>query len=300
MKFKIAPQALTFLLLAQVMVAINIVGSKYLIQHFTPIFIITVRFLIGTIVLALVTLTPKRSTDTVAYLKLKNLSTKDWGFIFVQGLCAGTLFNFLIYWGLTYTSASMAGIVASVLPAMIIFLSYLVLREPLSRKNIICISFSVLGVMVVNAKHIDSGIANLLGSIIILLALLPEATYYLLIKMHPVHLPTRLYASLLCGINLPFLLLWLILHGGISYNIANLTVLSSIVLFIVGLSSGLFYMFWILGSRNVSNNISGVMSAFMPIAALILSRIFLHELISWLQIIGMICVIAAIVISTQE
>nr|WP_284700064.1 EamA family transporter [Coxiella burnetii] len=83
------------------------------------------------------------------------------------------------------------------------------------------------------------------GDILILASLIPEATYYILSKLRPNKLPVFLVSALMNGINvLPFLLFLFLRHQSLLMQIAPE---QYILLFIVGISSALFYVFWFSG-----------------------------------------------------
>ena len=98
-----------FLILAQIMVGVNIVFSKYVLSSIPTLFILALRFTLASIILLpLHWLTPAKKLPVFSYFA--QLKRRDWLFIFAQALSAGVLFNFLILWGLRYTDANVAGI----------------------------------------------------------------------------------------------------------------------------------------------------------------------------------------------
>lgn len=293
--------SMCFLVLAQVMVGTNIVGSKYLLTSYAPGLILTTRYLTAAILLCVIHLVFERKKANKGYLTLSKLTKKDWKFLFAQGLCAGLLFNFLLYLGMQYTSASMAGIITSALPAIIVILSLVIFKDKLNRRNTICLVLTITGLVIINAQKLGfTGLHLWLGDMLILLSLLPEASYYLLTKMYRVKLPLFLYATLLTACNVPFLLLWLVLQKHINLHLSAFTLKDGFAFIAVSLSSGLFFVFWVVGCQKVSNTSSAMMTAVMPIATLIIARIFLGETISNLQFIGMLFIITSIFVFAQN
>lgn len=133
-------QGLLFLVLAQIMVGVNIVFSKYVLSSLPVLFILALRFTLATVtLLPLHWLTPARKISIDIYFS--QLKRRDWIFVIAQGLSAGIFFNFLMLWGLDYTDANIAGIITSALPAIIAVMSWLVLGEKISGKKMICVFF---------------------------------------------------------------------------------------------------------------------------------------------------------------
>ncbi len=289
-------QGYLFLLLAQLMVGICIVGSKALLMTMPAVFILFIRFSIGFLFLLFTHLAISKEK----FQPLKKLSQKDWGIIFAQALCAGALFNILLLWGLDYTTASVAGIITSMLPAIVVVFSILLLKEKVTLYTVLCISFAVIGLMVINAHslHIDNT-QQIYGGFIILLSLLPEAAYYIMAKKHKNKLPIFLVSALMNIINVPIFLLGLFI---IHHNSVTLQVLGHewLLLFIVGMTSALFYVFWFLGCQQVQGSNAGLTTAFMPIATLTIAYLFLHEKVTVLQFLGMVLVILSIFLNVLK
>jgi drug/metabolite transporter (DMT)-like permease len=287
-------QGLLFLVLAQIMVGFNIVFSKYLISSHPILLILALRFsLASLILLPLHWLTPDKKNSL--YFYFKQINRKDWFFIFAQALCAGVFFNLLISCGLYYTDANVAGIITSALPAIIAIMSWIVLGEKVSGKKAICVFFTTLGLFVIASdklKHMTPD-HSFLGDMLVLLSLLPEAAYYILSKMHTAPLPVFLISSLLNAINAVILLVCVILNISISPHIQ---IFDWFILISLGLTSGLFYVFWYFGCQKVDGVMTSLSTAVMPLATVIIAWLALGEQLSLAQAIGMSMVILSIAI----
>lgn len=284
-----------YLTLSQLMVGINIVGSKYLIKKMPIFILLETRFAFATIILIflakLMVVTPTKNV---------HLSKQDWSIIILQALCAGFLFNFLMLSGLHYTSANVAGIITSTLPLVISLLSFLFLREYLSITKWLCIVVATFGLIIINLTKMDTGNYQntLVGDLLIFLALLPEAIYYLLAKKYGNQLPVLTISGWMNGINalvfIPFALFSI--HNNF---LANLTLYDWSLALLIGLASALFYVFWYKGSAKVPLSIAALFTAVMPIGTLIIAWIFLNERLTWLQFIGMFLVLSAVILSAR-
>ena len=279
----------SFLLLAQCMVGVCIVGTKSILTTIPAMAILTIRFGIGFLfLLAMHVMLERDQLNT-----LKKLTNTDWLLIIAQALCAGLLFNVFLLAGLHYTSASVAGIITSALPAIIAVFSLCFLKERLTKFTLGCVLFSVLGLIIINYHNVSSlQSANVMGELLILLALLPEAAYYIISKRHKNTLPVFLLSALMNGINVPLFFIILVLTD--SHMTYTISATQWGLLVIIGIGSALFYVFWLLGSKHIHASAAGLTTAFMPLATLILAFIFLGEKISVYQAIGMVLVILAI------
>lgn len=288
-------QGLVFLILAQTMVGLNIVISKRLLSSIPVFILLEIRFLLATLILLPLHWTNPVSRKTPLKTYFSELRRRDWFFIFAQALSAGVLFNVLMLTGLNYTDANVAGIITSALPALIAILSWFILHEKISTQKALCIVFVTMGLLIIaynklnglNASH------SFLGDGIVLLALLPEASYYVLCKRYTNRLPLFLTSALLNGINAFLLLPVLFL---VPWELANMNMLTWITLLIISLSSGLFYVFWLIGAQHVDGVMASLSTAIMPIATVILAWIILGEELTSLELSGMGLVLFSIIL----
>jgi len=283
------------LLLAQLSVGVTIVGSKFLIENMQPTVILLIRFSIGFILLLVAHLLFGKQKIRI----LSTLTFKDWLYISAQALCAGALFNIFLLVGLNYTNASLAGIITSALPAIVAIFAIIFLKEKLTFFTGSCILLTLIGLVIINVSNFNiNELRQLLGSGLILLALLPEAVYYMLAKIHKNKLPVFLLSALMNVINIPvFFIIVFFQHYTFSIDFSGMQLL---LLLLVGLSSASFYVFWFLGCKQVSGVAAGLSTAFMPIATVILAWLFLRETTTMLQMIGMMLVISSILLNASR
>lgn len=156
-----------------------------------------------------------------------------------------------------------------------------------------CFFFATLGLVVIACDKLSEVQVShsFLGGTLVLLSLLPEATYYILCKMHANSLPVFLIFAFLNGINA--VLLWLILLFS-SWSGLSISFIDWMVLIILGLSSGLFYVFWYFGYKKVDGVMASLSTAIMPVATVIIAWILLGEQLTLWQSIGMGMVIFSI------
>ena len=295
------PQSKHFLalILSQLMVGINIVGAKYLLSHISIILILCTRFMIATAFLGCIHWFLNFKKPSPCKARLRDIDSKTWGIIIAQALCAGVLFNFLLLTGLHYTDANIAGIITSVLPAIIALLSILFLQERANFFTSLCILFAILGLLAINIHSFHlSNLHSLVGATIVLIALLPEAMYYVLSKLYHNRLSIFTVALLMNLINLVVVLI--IASFTLHLSHYNLSLSDVLILIIIGLASAMFYVFWYSGCQYINGSTAGLLTAIMPIGTLLLAWIFLGETINKLQLLGMLLVIASIITNALQ
>lgn len=292
-------QGVVFLVLAQTMVGVNIVTSKLLLSSIPVLVLLEIRFLLAMLVLFPLHWTTPAARKNSLKAYFSGLTRRDWFFIFSQALSAGVLFNSLMLAGLNYTDANVAGIITSALPALIAILSWFILHEKISAQKALCIVFATIGLVIIAYDRLNgiSASHSFFGDSIVLLALLPEASYYVLCKLYANRLPLFLTSALLNGINALLLLPVLFL---VHWEPANINVATWSILFIIGLSSGLFYVFWSIGAQHVDGIMASLSTAIMPIATVILAWAVLGEGLSSLELAGMGLVLFSIILYAKR
>jgi drug/metabolite transporter (DMT)-like permease len=282
--------AYVWLILSQCMIAVNIVFTKQLLAYLHPYTILFFRFGIAFVVLFLVQLVLKPR----AFAMIKTQTWQNWMAMFWQAICAGVLFNTFMLLGLHHTSASMAGMICSALPAIVVILAVIFLRVTLTRSMIVCVILAVIGLVIMNAPHTKTQHIQWFGDAMVLLSLVPEGLYYILTKRFPIKMPILLLSAILNVINVPLLaLLALGHHDALSFTMpAHVWWLLSIV----GLSSAGFYVFWFMGCAKVHGAAVGLSTAIMPMATIWLAVVMLGEHVHLWQVVGMCIILAAIVV----
>lgn len=296
----LSPKRIAYLLLilAQLMVAINVIGSKIVVAHTSLLTAIFLRFFFASAIL--VFLYFWQGDVRREHFKLPK---KHWVMLILQGLCAGLFFNIFILLGVNYTSASMAGMLISLLPAVIAISAMIFLKEQLSGFQKIGILLAMIGLVFINRDSLihassASQLHQLLGIGFLMLALVPETAYYLLSKICQIELPILVFSGLLNSINVLSLLPILLIYE--PNFISHIDASSFEVLFGTGIASALFYICWSKGIKEVSATRAGMLTALSPLMTLVIAALFLGESISINQMIGMFFVLLSILLSHKQ
>lgn len=281
------------LIIAQILVGGSIVGTKYLMASMPVLFLLVMRFALAAGILFplhwILDPNPKN-----ILLHFRQLTPRDWLFLIGQAVCAGVLFNFLMILGLRYTDAHVAGIITSALPAIIAVMSWLILKERFTRKTLFCVFLATIGLLIISVDNLQtlSAQQSLLGNMLVFLSLLPEATYYILTKKHPVRLPIFLMSSFINALNalvvLPITLYYL------DPQSLQFSSFDWFILVVISIASGLFYVCWYLGAIKAEAVMSSLATAVMPVATVTVAWLCLGETIDELQLLGMVFVVGSI------
>jgi len=281
------------LVLAQTMVGINIVFAKLLITSVPlPVLLGARFFLASAILFPLHWLTKSRKTPLREHFS--KLNTKDYFYLIAQAICAGSLFNFLMFFGLKFTDANLAGIITSALPAIIAIMAWALLGEKFSVKKLVCVAFATLGLAIIAGDKLQAPnmVHSFFGDFVVFVSLFPEALYYILCKLSPNKLPVFLIAFLMNAINALVFLFVLLL---VPFNASGVPLESWVILVLSALSSGLFYVFWLYGSKHVDGMMASLSTAIMPVVTVLLAWVILHEDLSFTECAGMTLVIFSII-----
>lgn len=284
--------------MAQMMVALNIVISKFLLTTMPVLVLLEIRFLLASFILLPIhfIISDKRLP---LYRYFTRTSKRQWYVILGQALSAGALFNCFMLIGLHYTDANLAGIITSALPAIITVLSCIILGEKISSKKAMCVLFATIGLVIIayDQLHGTKVSSSFLGNLLVFLALLPEASYYILCKIHTNKMPVFLASFILNGINAIVLFPALLI---INWEPSNISINNWIIIFIISISSGLFYIFWFLGSKKIDGVLASLTTAIMPIATVVFAWVLLNEQLSLLEAMGMLLVIFSIALYARR
>ncbi len=282
------------LALAQTTIGLSIVIAKYLL-NVLPIYVfLTLRFLLSTFFMLI----------CVYYYREKiyqnkngiSLSRRDWTILFVQALLGGFIFNVLINNGLNYTSANMAGIIQATVPAVIAFLSFLLLKEKLTKQKIIGISLAILGLITLsmNSGKVDWQANHFIGNLLVLLAVLPESLFTIVAKWYGNQITPTVMAFIVCAFN-ALLFLPLAIWQSSNFDLTSISMLSWLLLALHGLGAAAFFVFWYRGLEHHTASTAALITTFMPISTTILAYIFLGEQLTTIQFCAMVLVIGSIV-----
>jgi len=229
------------------------------------------------------------------------LARRHLGLITVLALLGVTNFNTFIYLGVQTTTASNAVLLQSVIPLLIILLSWLVLREGISLPQGVGIMLSLAGVLVIIAQgepHRLLALAVVRGDLWVLGAVISWALYSVLLK----RLPRGLGGFALLGYSVTIgvlgilpLYLWEIGSG--RFVVFNQVTIGS-VLYVAIFPSLLAYLFWNRAVGQVGPNRAGQFIHLIPVFGSLLSVLLLGETLHMYHLAGVLLVALGILSAT--
>ncbi|HUL63308.1 MAG TPA: DMT family transporter [Burkholderiaceae bacterium] len=208
------------------------------------------------------------------------LSATEHRLLFVQSFFGNFLFSICLLTGMTHTTATAAGVVLSTLPAVVALLSWLVLREKLSRRVVAAIVLAVGGITLLQFAKADgaaAGATSVLGNLLILGAVFCEATYVIIGKrLAATRTPLRVSALInLWGLALITPLgLWQLQR----IDLAALSASTWALLIFYSIAASLIAVWlWMTGLKHIPANQAGVFTVALPIAAAVVGVAVLGE-----------------------
>ena len=253
-----------------------LVVTKSLLQEIGPFTAAVLRFLIAWVILA-----------PFAFRQGYRLSLAVRPTFLLFGLTGIALYIAMTNVGLVYTAASSAALVQAAIPGVTTLFSVLLLKEHVSRLQLLGIGFSIAGLLLVTGINMhQTGSAPLVGNLFIFGGVLAWAVYTVqgkkLVSTFPWLVITT--ASISAGMLflLPFAIGELWLQGMPHLRADGLFEL----LYLGAASSALGYALWNYGLRFLDASEAAPYINLIPVVGLLLSVILLHEPLSLIQAAG--------------
>lgn len=288
--------AYTVLILAQAILAINVIASKHLVGYLPMFFVLAGRFTISTVLLAIIVFASRTPLCDPAHPKGK-LTTTDWLLAILQGLFAGFLFNLFFAWGLQYTTATAAGIISSTLPVITAVSAIWFLKERLTLGVISALFLAMLGVAIINFNHLENAsfTQTNLGDLLIFIAMFPEA-WFTIISRKLRNRITPLGSALIANsVSMVTLIPCALVSG---FDFAQVASFDWMLITLAGTCSLLFFWGWAWGLSFISASKAGITGGMMPVMVTLFANLFLGEILHWYDSTGMMLVILSIVIGS--
>ena len=279
-----------FLSLAMVTVGSPVVASRIIAAGLPPFTAAALRFAIALpIFLALMRWHGQR---------LPRPARHDMGLIVLQALCGSVGYAVLLMAGLRTTSAANAGVITGCLPAVGALVGALVLRERLGTRLVLAIALACAGIAAVviapgpaNATANTSGV----GNVLVLAAVACEAVFLLLNKRLRVPLSPLAQSTFMTALGLALTLVPALAERAWTAPVDGAALLGVLYYALVPTVGG--YLLWYAGAERVDAGRAALYTAVLPVSALALAALVLHEPIGGRQLAGAACVLAAIAAS---
>ncbi|MDX8366812.1 DMT family transporter [Cytobacillus sp. IB215665] len=285
--------AYTKIFLAMAIVGSSVVFGKLIISSF-PVFLASeLRFLVATIILVPFLLLQER--------QLPSIRLKDFFILFLQAFTGVFLFNIFMLYGLKYTTAIEAGIITSTLPAVIGLVSFLFLKERLTKTKGLGIIFAVLGVLLINLIDGKFGTINsILGNLLIFGAVLGE-TLFITMGKSVSNRFTPLTISTLMSIFGLIMFLPFAIYEAREFDFSSVGLMDWMNILYFGIVvTVLAFLLMYQGLSKVPASSAGVLTSVIPFSSVILSFLILKEELLLSHLFGMLFVLIAIFFISKD
>ncbi len=223
---------------------------------------------------------------------------KHWKIIFLLGLFGIASFNTLLYTAAHSTTAINIALTQSVMPVIIVLISFILFRDRIAPIQFFAIILCTLGAGYIVIHGDWQRLRNLefvIGDLIMLLAVSLYALYSVLLRNRPKIKPMSfLTVTFAVGVVLLFpLYLW-------EYQTAASLVLTQPVilslLYVAFCPSILAYLFWNRGIHEIGANRAGLYINLVPFFASLLAVIFLGEHFQGYHLVGIILIASGLLL----
>jgi drug/metabolite transporter (DMT)-like permease len=252
-------------------------------------------------VIAFIILTPFCFSKAFKELPLLK---KQPGMIFLIVLTGPTLFNTLVYLGLTATTVINALLIISTTPMLIILLNKLLYRIDANRYQMIGIIISLLGVSYVITKGNYQNIFQsdfYYGDLFILLAVTSWALYSIFLKKNETGVSGFSFLYISFGLTVILLFPVYLFDIFIQGNYLKVTQQSLLAIGYTGIFPSIFsYICWNTGVALIGANKSGPYLHLMPIFGGILAFFVFQETLQIYHYAGIVSVIVGIIITNKK
>ena len=222
--------------------------------------------------------------------------------VFLESFFGNFLFSICMLYGVSQTSAVSAGIIMACIPAAIATLSWIFLREHISRRVMLAIACAVGGVALLASSKSNalsnvqpSGVA---GDLLLVAAVLCEASYAVIGKKLVGQLSPRRIAALinLWGFALmtPFGL-WM--AWSFNFQAVNLGVWL-LLLFYALSASVVSVWLWMRGTQSVPASEAGIFTVMLPVGAVLTGVVVLGEPLLPLQLVALCLALTGIALAS--
>jgi drug/metabolite transporter (DMT)-like permease len=272
-----------FITLSVVFWASAFVAIRATLHEYNPIELAVFRFMVASLTLVIVAIIKK----------IRMPSKKDMALIFLIGFNLFINFIVLNYGALTITAGEISFIL-NTSPLFTALLAYAFLKEPLSIRFVIGLSFSFLGVTMI-ALSIFSGFNIKPGILFILLASITWAIYMILQK--PL---LERYSPIAVTIYTIWVATLLLLPFGrtVFQSIQSSGIQSTVAVIYLGIfPTVIALMCWSAVLSKIDASKASIFLYMVPVATIIIGFLWLHELPSLISCIGGIITIAGVIIA---
>ena len=236
---------------------------------------------------------------------LKNIKIikKNFYPLLLMSITSISVFNSVVYYSLNFTQVLNGALMISIIPVLIVFISFIFKTEKINLSQIFGLILSITGVVTIVTRLDFTKLINLdlnKGDLWLLVAMLLWAIYSTMLRTHKTGLKYLSFMTVIVSIGLIFLfpqfLFEIYNHQIIRFNIP-VFLITSYVVFFAGLGS---YILWNKAVVIVGPNKAGIFLHLMPVFSSFMAIFLLNEKLMNFHIIGAIIIIIGIYLSSKK
>jgi drug/metabolite transporter (DMT)-like permease len=236
-------------------------------------------------------------------LEKKNYIIENYKYYTILGITSVTIFNSIVYYSLNFTQVISGVLMISTIPVMIIFISSILKIEKTNIFQLLGVSCSFIGVILIITKANFEILLNLdfnKGDVTMVFGMLSWATYSALLKRKKHELSQLTLLEVVISFGFLFLIPIYFIEYQMGFRI-NPDKNFFIILFYVVLFPGLAsFIFWIKGISLIGANRSGVFLHMMPILSAIMAMMIFNEKFMFYHMLGAIFILIGIILSNRK
>lgn len=214
------------------------------------------------------------------------LSRREWGYLFLQGVCGIVLFRVFLLSGLRHIDAARAGIITGTTPAVLTMLAWLMLGERPGKTALAAVVCAMFGGVNLASPGMAGESHNVgIGSLLVFCAVVCEALFSIFRKRVASTVSATVNTAMLifCALlaTLP-LAIWDLSGTAVRPTAAILAA----ILYYGAIATVLAYLLWTGGVGKVSGATAGAACAAMPASTVLLAALVLGEPLHASHLIG--------------
>lgn len=220
---------------------------------------------------------------------LKNYKGRDRWLLFGIALFGTLGFTAFMLYGMKLSTGVTGSAIMSTTPAVTAIFSVIFFKDKITWKKIVALVLAIAGVLILqwgSQSDAQSNSQTWLGVLLIFAAVCCEASYTLMGKALTKSYPAEEISGLSALIAIVCFIPFCIWQWG-QLDLEKITVGSWLALSIYGLiTMGVGSVLWYKGVSQVEGSIAASFMGVMPVSALVLSYVLLHEKFRWVHLAG--------------
>ena len=281
--------------LLEVVLAMSLAGSSVVVGKLlsarVPVFLSVELSLCAALVAILPAQLARRN-------ELRRLVPRDLLYMFLQALFGIVLFRVFTLYGLHFTSALSAGVITSAAPAVMAVLAAVVLGEKLGRSQAFGVGLTVSGLLFINlwGRSPAEGTGSLAGNLLVLAATVCEALLTVFRKSSGGRIGSITNTTVLVAMSAVMMLPFAVLDLR-GFPLARIDAVGWIsVIYYGAVATVIAYILWGHGALRIPAHKTGIATAALPVAAVVLSALVLGEPLGPRHLVGCAAVITGIIL----